>query len=121
MASLFEYPWLIKELYFRHTSTKIIEACLLVLLMLLSLFGNALICYVITVNQRLRTPSNMLVLNLAVSDILMAVICMPLSLGVLVTGRWPYGVTLCDIQGFFIFSFGIVSEVSLTGNQNYRF
>jgi len=113
MASIFEYPWLMQELLNRYLLTKVIEALVLIILMLLALFGNSLVCYVVTKNPRLRTPSNMLVLNLAISDILMAGLCMPLSLGVLVAGKWPYGEALCDMQGFFIFSFGIVSEVSL--------
>ena len=112
MASIYEYPALMRELYSRCTSTKVIESLLLIVLMLLALLGNSLVCYVVTKNPRLRTPSNMLVLNLAISDVLMAVLCMPLSLGVLITGEWPYGTVLCDIQGFLIFSFGIVSEVS---------
>lgn len=111
MASLLEYPALMQVLLSRHVLTKVFESLILIILFLLALFGNALVCYVVTRNPRLRTPSNMLVLNLAISDILMAVVCMPLSLGVLLTGKWPYGAALCDMQGFLIFSFGIVSEV----------
>lgn len=111
MASLFEYPRLIKELYLRSTTTKAFESLILVFLILCALLGNLLVCYVVTRNSRLRTVSNMLVLNLAVSDVLMASLCMPLSLGVLIAGEWPYGNIVCDMHGFFIFSFGIVSEV----------
>ncbi|EDO48670.1 predicted protein, partial [Nematostella vectensis] len=71
--------------------------------------GNSLVCYVLARNTRLKTTPNMLVANLAVSDILMAGICMPLSLGVSLTGTWHYGAVVCDAQGFLIFSFGIVS------------
>ena len=74
-------------------------------------------CYVLARNTGLKTTPNMLVANLAVSDILMSGLCMPLSLGVAITGTWEYGPVVCDAQGFLIFSFGIVSVVSQMRKQ----
>ena len=44
----------------------------------------------------------------------MAVVCMPISLHVLVSSEWPFGSVVCDVQGYFIFLFGIVSTENMS-------
>lgn len=39
----------------------------------------------------MRTPRNMFIINLAVSDLLLCVITMPLTLVQIVTAYWPFG------------------------------
>ena len=114
MASLDEYPQLATALAQRSNLTGAIESSVLGLQIILAFAGNVIICAAVLKTRRLRTISNVFVINLAISDILMAVVCMPLSLCVLVSGRWPFDAVVCDLQGFFMFSFGIVSQVNMS-------
>ena len=113
-ASLDEYPQLIVELSGRSTPVKITEAAILVCLIILAFVGNVLVCIAVFKTAHLRTIPNMFITNLAVSDILMAVVCMPISLHVLTSGKWPFSSSLCDMHGFFMFTFGIVSQVNMS-------
>jgi 7 transmembrane receptor (rhodopsin family) len=42
-----------------------------------TVFGNVLVCVAVAVVRRLRTPSNLLVISLAITDLLVAVFVMP--------------------------------------------
>ena len=112
-ASLDEYPQLIVELSGRSTPVKITEAAILVCLIILAFVGNVLVCIAVFKKAHLRTIPNMFIMNLAVSDILMAIVCMPISLHVLISGKWPFSSSVCDMHGF-IFTFGIVSQVNMS-------
>ena len=72
----------------------------LFLINLTALFGNTLLCVAFVKNNHLRSVTNMFVLTLAVSDIVMSLTCMPLSEGSLIAGEWIFGDLLCHIQGF---------------------
>ena len=72
----------------------------LFLINLTALFGNTLLCIAFLKNNHLRSATNMFVLTLAFSDIVMSLICMPLSEGSLIAGKWIFGDVLCHIQGF---------------------
>ena len=113
-ASLDEYPQLVVELSGRSTPVKITEAAILVCLILLAFVGNVLVCIAVFKKVHLRTIPNMFITNLAVSDILMAIVCMPISLHVLISGKWPFSSSVCDMHGFFMFTFGIVSQVNVS-------
>lgn len=68
---------------------------LYVLLMLTSLFGNLFVCYVVLKRKRMRTSTNMLMTNLAVSDLLMTVINIPFNMVRNLLNEWPFGSVLC--------------------------
>lgn len=67
---------------------------------LTALFGNTLLCIAFFKNNHLRSVTNIFVLTLAVSDIIMSLTCMPLSEGSLIAGEWIFGDLLCHFQGF---------------------
>ena len=74
---------------------------------------NMVILGLILCRRNLRTGSNLLILNLAVSDILMAALS-PVTLAALVNRSWLYGSALCKlvpfVQGIEIF----VSSLTVT-------
>ena len=72
----------------------------LFLINLTALFGNTLLCIAFLKNKHLRSVTNKFVLTLAFSDIVMSLICTPLSEGSLIAGEWIFGDRLCHIQGF---------------------
>ena len=68
------------------------------LVILVAVGGNVLVCHIILVFQRMRTATNFFLLNLAISDILMAILCIPLTFvsNVMLT-YWPFGNVMCPV------------------------
>ena len=89
------------ELSSRSLFVTVLEVGLMIVLNVLSLLGNILVCISVYRNTRLRTTTNLYIIALAVSDLLSAMFVMPLSTGVLILGRWPFGETLCQVHAFF--------------------
>lgn len=62
----------------------------------IALTGNGLVCYVVHSNPRMKTVTNLFIVNLAVGDILMALFCVPTSsISTLILQYWPFGPELC--------------------------
>ncbi|KAM4609418.1 cholecystokinin receptor [Polymixia lowei] len=70
------------------------------LIFLLSVFGNLLIIVVLTVNKRMRTVTNTFLLSLAVSDLMMAVFCMPFNLIPSILKDFIFGAAMCKIVAY---------------------
>ena len=58
--------------------------------------GNVLVCIAVAIVRKLRTPSNLLIVSLAVADLLVALLVMPLALTYEVFDEWVHGQTMCD-------------------------
>ncbi|XP_076290852.1 RYamide receptor isoform X2 [Lasioglossum baleicum] len=68
---------------------------------IVALSGNGLVCYVVHSDIRMKTVTNLFIVNLAVGDILMALFCVPPSfVSLFVLQYWPFGPTLCPIVNF---------------------
>ncbi|XP_068707242.1 octopamine receptor beta-1R-like [Montipora foliosa] len=91
----------------------VFEVMWLVILNGLSLVGNTLVCISVYRNKRLRTTTNLYIIALAVSDLLSAVFVMPLSTGVLITSKWIYGGTICQLYAFLSMFVIYVSPVTM--------
>lgn len=65
-------------------------------------------------NRRLRTLTNACIINLAVSDILMAVLCMPLTTTSLITVEWSMADAACKFQGILGVSLSFISLQTMT-------
>ena len=85
----------------------------MILLNIVSLSGNMLVCMSVYRNARLRTTTNLYIIVLAFSDLLSAILVMPLAAGVLITGRWPFGETICQVHAFFSLFVVYVSPVTM--------
>ena len=79
----------------------------------LSLVGNTLILISAYTNKRLRTATNLYIIALALSDLISALIVMPLSTGVLISGKWIYGDAICQLHAFFSMFAIYVSSVTM--------
>ena len=65
---------------------------------LVGLTGNLIVCFTIVANQRMRTVTNYFILNLACSDFLMAVVCVPFGfVSNVLLPYWPFGAALCPL------------------------
>ena len=62
-----------------------------------TIVGNMLVCFSVVLVRKLRSPSNYLLISLAISDLCVAVLVMPLALNSEIKGYWNLGPTLCDM------------------------
>lgn len=70
------------------------------LIFLLSVFGNLLIIVVLVANKRMRTVTNSFLLSLAISDLMMAVFCMPFTLIPNLLEDFIFGAAMCKIVAY---------------------
>uniref|UniRef100_A0A0K0F6H5 G_PROTEIN_RECEP_F1_2 domain-containing protein n=1 Tax=Strongyloides venezuelensis TaxID=75913 RepID=A0A0K0F6H5_STRVS len=66
----------------------------------LSVFGNLMVVYVLTSTRYMRTSTNFYLLNLALSDLLLSVICMPVTVIQTIYRSWLFGDILCKIFSY---------------------
>ncbi|ESN93837.1 hypothetical protein HELRODRAFT_157789 [Helobdella robusta] len=62
-----------------------------------AIFGNILVCLAVILVKKLQTPSNLLIVSLAISDLLVAILIMPPALMLEMTGSWQLGPVMCDV------------------------
>lgn len=76
--------------------------------------GNALVIYVFCRSRTLRSPSNLLVVNLAAADFLMSLTQSPVFFVASLHRRWLFGELACELYAFCGALFGITSMMTLT-------
>ncbi|XP_053547682.1 opsin-3 [Bombina bombina] len=96
-----------------RTAHSLVAVCLGCILVLGSLH-NSLVIIIFVKFEAVRTPINMLLLNISVSDLLVCVFGTPFSFAANVSGEWLFGYQGCKWYGFSNALFGIVSLVSLS-------
>lgn len=88
-----------KELSSRGLPQIITESLFLASISLFSLFGNVVILLAVYRSVRLHTVTNLLVTSLALCNLLTAVVLVPISTGVLATGKMYMGRLGCKVFG----------------------
>lgn len=82
-------------------STEILLIALYSILALLGLSLNTFMsCVILFSKKLLRNPSNLLVLNLMTSDLLMLIFCVPFTLMSIIWKSWMFGEALCKLIPF---------------------
>ncbi|XP_070543941.1 neuromedin-K receptor-like [Ptychodera flava] len=66
----------------------------------LSIFGNALVIFVIVRNKKMRTITNAFLINLAVADIILGFFAIPFQFAPALLQRWPFGSFMCPFVPF---------------------
>ena len=61
----------------------------------IGLIGNALVCIAVYRNHTMRTVTNYFIVNLAVADFLVLLLCLPFTVLWDITETWFLGLTLC--------------------------
>ncbi|CAH2299941.1 cholecystokinin receptor type A [Pelobates cultripes] len=79
------------------------------LIFLLSVLGNSLVIVVLIRNKRMRTVTNIFLLSLAVSDLMLCLFCMPFTLIPNLLKDFIFGSTVCKAATYFM---GISVSVS---------
>ena len=103
-----------KELADRDGLSVAIESAVTFINLFSAISGNELVCWTIIKYPRLRKTANIFIAFLSLSDVLLAALGFPLTLAVLLTGRWPFDKPACTFQGFVFTVFGTFSLLIVT-------
>ncbi|KAB0406991.1 hypothetical protein E2I00_018795, partial [Balaenoptera physalus] len=68
------------------------------LIFFLCMVGNTVVCFIVMRNKHMHTLTNLFILNLAISDLLLGIFCMPITLLDNIIAGWPFGSTMCKIS-----------------------
>nr|XP_033798843.1 melanopsin [Geotrypetes seraphini] len=77
------------------------------------MLGNFLVIYAFCRSKSLRTPANMFIINLAISDFLMSSTQAPVFFATSLHKRWIFGEKGCELYAFCGALFGITSMITL--------
>ncbi|XP_063833707.1 orexin/Hypocretin receptor type 1-like [Ostrinia nubilalis] len=80
----------------------------------IGLIGNALVCIAVYRNHSMRTVTNYFIVNLAVADFMVILICLPPTVLWDVTETWFFGTAMCRIVLYFQSVSVTVSVLTLT-------
>ncbi|XP_036919367.1 neuropeptide FF receptor 2 [Sturnira hondurensis] len=69
------------------------------LIFFLCMVGNTVVCFIVMRNKHMHTVTNLFILNLAISDLLVGIFCMPITLLDNIIAGWPFGNTMCKVSG----------------------
>uniref|UniRef100_A0A3Q2XMD2 G protein-coupled receptor 83 n=1 Tax=Hippocampus comes TaxID=109280 RepID=A0A3Q2XMD2_HIPCM len=83
-------------------------------IIVISLFGNTMVCHVIVKNKRTQSATSVFIMNLAVADVFITVLNTPFTLVRFVNSTWVFGRTMCHISRFVQYCSLHVSTLTLT-------
>ncbi|NWU87346.1 NPFF2 protein, partial [Onychorhynchus coronatus] len=87
------------DFYLHQPSVATVFIISYLLIFLLCMVGNGLVCFVVLQSKHMRTVTNLFILNLAVSDLLVGIFCMPTTLLDNIIAGWPFGSLVCKMSG----------------------
>ena len=84
------------------------------LVVMISLFGNSLVCHVIYKTRRMHTVTNLFIANLALSDLLITIFNIPFTVARNVMNQWIFGNFLCQFVNFILMCSVYVSTFTMS-------
>jgi 5-hydroxytryptamine receptor 7 len=78
-------------------AASVLIALVLLCVIVGTIVGNILVCVAVCLVRKLRRPCNYLLVSLAVSDLCVAILVMPVALLYEILGRWSFGPVICDL------------------------
>jgi len=88
---------------FENFLVTIIVPLIFGIIVIIGLFGNALVVIVVLFNQQMRSTTNILIINLAIADLLFIVFCVPFTGSDYALSSWPFGDVWCRIVQYLIY------------------
>ncbi|XP_072907825.1 5-hydroxytryptamine receptor 1B-like [Hemitrygon akajei] len=79
------------------TALGILVSVFLSLITLATVVSNGFVIATIYQTRKLHTPANILIGSLAVTDLMVALLVMPISIVYTVSGTWSFGQVICDV------------------------
>ena len=101
------------ELLERQTLLIVVEFTICIIITATSIVGNIFVLVALYRNPRLRKPSNLYIISLAASDIILASVAMPFTCISAIAGRWVFGQASCWLQASLATMLGTTSLVNM--------
>ena len=109
------------EEYSRSTTHKSIQGSILVLMNFLAICGNIFVCLVVYRKRKALIVPYLYVLALAMSDLMVAILCFPFCVQAFLEDGWIHGYYMCQFNGFLVYYWGGISvpTLALTAVNRY--
>ena len=107
----------------RGTASRVVGSCILIFLDLAALVGNSLVCLAFYRKPSLRTVTNYFVLSLALTDMSIAVLVIPLNISGSVANKWiagEFGCLLSYACGIALLGTSLLTLMLLAVNRYLR-
>ena len=95
------------------TWKSIVVGIVLYTIVLVTAIGNILVLVAIYINKRLQTTFNYFIVNLAITDVAVAITAMSFHTTDNFLGYWPFGAFLCGVWIFFDYGMTFASVFTL--------
>lgn len=92
----------------------VIETLFLILICIGAFTGNVMLFILVAKTPALQTKGNIFILNLAVADLLVAVVNMPITIVTVISEDWELGREVCMASGFFTLLTFVASCMALS-------
>ena len=109
------------ELLFHNILYKVVVPVMFGLIIGVGLVGNALVMYVTLMYRTMRTTVNLLLLNLAVSDLIFLVVAVPFIAYHFAADNWLIGDVVCKLSHFVLYVTVYVTVYTLVAISVVRF
>jgi len=90
------------DVMFGMVLNSIVVPVLFGLITVVGLTGNGLVIYVIVTKRRMRTVTNLLLLNLAIADVCFVIVIPPFTAYMQATASWPFGDVPCRLLHYLV-------------------
>ncbi|KAI4875721.1 hypothetical protein NFI96_005574 [Prochilodus magdalenae] len=87
------------DFYLHEPSVSAIFIVSYLLIFVVCMVGNGVVCFIVLRSKSMRTVTNLFILNLAISDLLVGIFCMPTTLVDNIITGWPFGSLVCKLSG----------------------
>uniref|UniRef100_A0A4W3IIF7 G-protein coupled receptor 83 n=1 Tax=Callorhinchus milii TaxID=7868 RepID=A0A4W3IIF7_CALMI len=98
----------------QHATVKALLIVAYSVIIVISLFGNVLVCQVVIKNKRMHSATSLFIVNLAIADIMITLLNTPFTLVRFVNSTWVFGKVMCHISRFAQYCSLHVSTLTLT-------
>ncbi|VVC26228.1 Neuropeptide Y receptor family,G protein-coupled receptor, rhodopsin-like,GPCR, rhodopsin-like, 7TM [Cinara cedri] len=78
-------------------STETLLIIMYLSLMIIGLTANLMVIYVVARRAQMHTSRNLYIVNLAISDMTLCLVCMPFTLTALIRNHWTMGILVCKL------------------------
>ena len=97
-----ESPWIEQDGNFEFILYSIVVPLLFGCVTLIGIAGNVLVIWVIISRAKMRSVTNILLLNLALADLSFVLICPPFTAYQFATAQWPFGNVVCKLMHYLL-------------------
>ncbi|XP_020777486.1 neuropeptide FF receptor 2-like [Boleophthalmus pectinirostris] len=87
------------DFYLHKASIAAVFTISYLFIFLICMVGNGIVCFIVLRSRNMRTVTNLFILNLAISDLLVGIFCMPTTLVDNIITGWPFGSVVCKLSG----------------------